>query len=347
VAKINYDSLSIDLCDGETVLEGLLRHDVDTPYSCQSGLCQVCMLRAETEEFPEGCQTPLKPSYREEGYFLPCICVPKKDLNILQGNINDHYHQTTVIDNHHYNHSICRIRFIKPDDFHYKPGQFINLRCLHDKSFVRSYSLSSNPEKDDFLEVQIRRKPSGNLSNWIFDNLIAFDNIEVQGPNGTCFYTSEPERNLLLVGTGTGIAPLYGIAIEALRQNHTGHISIYYGSRNSEGLYLLPELLSLADAYDNVVITTSLSGEGPDETSGDVTSTNNFSHTEKIRQGRANDIAFSEQTQLTDFDLYLCGNAGMVNAAQMQGFLAGVPMERIFTDPFEHKELRDVARLSS
>lgn len=338
MAKVSYGALYIDLSDGETVLEGLLRCDVDTPYSCQSGICQVCMLRAEAEEFPESSQAPLKPSYREEGYFLPCVCVPEKDLSILEGDINDHYHPATVIDNHHYNQSVCRIRFTKPDDFSYKPGQFINLRCLHDKNFVRSYSLASSPQDDDFLEVQIRRKPNGKLSNWIFDNLTALDNIEIQGPNGTCFYTSKRERNLLLVGTGTGIAPLYGIVTEALHQNHAGRIFIYYGSRNSDGLYLLPELLSLVKEYDNVTVTASLSGEAPEH---DI---DGFSGCEMVRQGRANDIAFTEHTNLADFDLYLCGNSGMVNAAQMQGFLAGVAMERIFTDPFEHKELRKAAR---
>jgi len=40
---IYYDKLSIKLKDDETILDGLLRNDIDYPNSCKSGVCQLCM----------------------------------------------------------------------------------------------------------------------------------------------------------------------------------------------------------------------------------------------------------------------------------------------------------------
>ena len=49
------------------------------------------------------------------------------------------------------------------------------------------------------------------------------------GPEGSCFYLADdPTRPLLLIGTGTGLAPLAGIVRDALAQGHTGPIRLYF-----------------------------------------------------------------------------------------------------------------------
>ncbi|MDP1166043.1 hypothetical protein Q6281_31615, partial [Klebsiella pneumoniae] len=60
------------------------------------------------------------------------------------------------------------------------------------------------------------------------------------------------ERPLILIGTGSGIAPLHGILRDALRQGHTGPIHIYHGTRQPEDLYLDQSLHDLASRHDNV-----------------------------------------------------------------------------------------------
>jgi malonyl-CoA/methylmalonyl-CoA synthetase len=54
---------------------------------------------------------------------------------------------------------------------------------------------------------------------------------------GQCFYVSgRSQQPLLLVGSGSGLAPLYGIARSALAQGHEGDIWLYHGSHTVEGL---------------------------------------------------------------------------------------------------------------
>ena len=62
-------------------------------------------------------------------------------------------------------------------------------------------------------------------------------------PKGNCFYIPDnPEQNLLLIGTGCGLAPLYGIIRDALAQGHRGAIKLYHGSKTVESLYMSKEL---------------------------------------------------------------------------------------------------------
>ena len=88
------------------------------------------------------------------------------------------------------------------------------------------------------------------MSNWIFDRLRRGETFDIQGPNGECFYLAgEPQRPLLLVGNGSGLAPLIGIAREALAHRQRAPIRLYHGSRHASGLYLRDELRLISRTF--------------------------------------------------------------------------------------------------
>ena len=85
------------------------------------------------------------------------------------------------------------------------------------------------------------------MSNWIFDEVKIGESVDIQGPSGACFYLSgAPEQGLLLIGSGTGLAPLVAIARDALNDSHSGQVRLYHGARESAGLYLRDGLFDLA-----------------------------------------------------------------------------------------------------
>jgi ferredoxin-NADP reductase/ferredoxin len=334
LSKIFYGSSALAFDKNTSVLQALLQAGINTPYSCESGNCQTCMLRSSTKSLPPTSQAGLNDELRQQGYFLPCVCYPGNDVHILDIEPLNPYQHVLLLETYQYNADIHRLRLSKPENFDYQAGQFINLRLPNNHTLVRSYSLCSSPTDDDFLEIQLRHKRNGKLSATLCEQLNIGDTVEIIGANGNCFYQSDRDQEMLLIGTNTGIAPLYGIVREALAQEHKGNINIYYGSRDHKGLYLLDVLQTLATEHDNVNISATLSGEEEEA----------IAASEHIEPGRANDLAAAEHTQLKNSDVYLCGNAGMVKAAQMQCFLAGAAMQRIFTDPFEHQDLRSKAR---
>jgi ferredoxin/truncated hemoglobin YjbI len=82
MAHLKYEKHEVCSREGESVLDALLRHGINVPFSCRSGSCHVCMQQCVQGTVPEKAQRSLKPEQREQGYFLPCRCVPETDMEI-------------------------------------------------------------------------------------------------------------------------------------------------------------------------------------------------------------------------------------------------------------------------
>ena len=124
---------------------------------------------------------------------------------------------------------------------------------------------------------------------------------------------------MLLIGTGSGLAPLYGIVRDALHQGHKGQIKLYHGSSSLAGIYLLDELHTLAERHENFDYFPCVSRETP---------------VDGMFRGRATDLALADNSQLSGWRAYICGEPTMVNATGRAVFLAGVSMQDVYTDAY-------------
>lgn len=321
---IIYEGIHYHCRETETVLDALLRQGVAIPFSCRNGICHVCLMRCESGQVDERAQAGLKPGLQALGYFLPCSTRPQQDLVIAPPRPEDLYIQAIVNSKKILNSSVCRL-LLEPatDSFDYHPGQFINLR--RSDGLTRSYSLASIPG-DYFLELHIRRRRNGQLSNWIFDELQVNDELEIHGPSGDNFYQPDNrDQPLLLIATGTGVAPLWGILRDALDRGHTGPIQLYHGSHDREGLYLHDTLKEMQLRYPNLQYHPCLSGQ--EVPSG-------------IRAGRADVIALAEQSMLSGWRVHIAGVPAMVYATRDAVLGAGARETDVLADPFELTDLR-------
>lgn len=301
----------------ETVLESLERHGVMLPSSCKSGACQTCLTRALHGNPPAASQQGLKDTLIAQNYFLACICKPEEDLDIGLATASPKY-TSRLISRDRMNESIIRLRFESPEGFSYRSGQFINVIRPSDE-LTRSYSLASIPS-DPYLELHIKRVPEGRMSNWLFDEIEEGDELSFFGPSGDCFYLADdPERTLLLVGAGTGLAPLRGILRDALEQGHQGSIHLFHASLATQGLYLIDELRDLASQYDQFEYTPCvLHGDAP----------------EGGKQGNIVDIPGQILGSFNGFRVYLCGDPQIVKDLRQKVFMGGASMQDIHSDPF-------------
>ena len=126
-------------------------------------------------------------------------------------------------------------------------------------------------------------------------------------------------QGLLLIGTGCGLAPLWGIARDALQQGHSGPIEIFHGSREEGGLYLMDEILEVQRRHPNMHYTACVSG--PDVPTG-------------CAAGRVEQVALARVPKLAGWRVFLCGHPEMVSLTKKKTFLAGAAMKEIFSDPF-------------
>src|SRR5690606_38474494 len=78
-------------------------------------------------------------------------------------------------------------------------------------------------------------------------------NIRLRGPFGKCYYYNPDNLsfNMLLAGTGTGLAPLIGIIKSALTQGHNGDITLVHGGLRDDDIYYADELWTLAAVFNN------------------------------------------------------------------------------------------------
>ncbi len=328
MAEIVYDDTSFSCANGETVLDTLLRHRVDIPYSCKTGTCLSCLVKATEGDVPEEAQKKIRSSLAEQGYFLACQCPPTAGLSITPGDDAVLYGRATVQRVDTLAPDICRVTFRPSTPLYYRAGQFVNIR--RPDGLVRSYSLASVPRLDQDLEIHVKRLPRGQMSNWLFDDVGPGDGLDLQGPNGDCFYVpGTPDRNLLLIGTGTGLAPLMGVVRDALDAGHAGGVHLYHGSREPGGLYLVDELRALAEDHGNLHYVPCVSGN--DVPAG-------------FRAGRADVAAFADNPDISGWSAYICGYPAMVHEAKKTALVARIPIPHIHADPFDFKDLRTAPR---
>lgn len=312
---LHHGDLHLSLGPGETALDVLLRAGVQVPNSCRVGACQSCRLRASDGQPPPAAQAGLKPTHRERNYFLACLCRPDADLTIAVG--DDPPQDTEVVAVTRLSADVVSLSLRPTTPLAYRAGQFITL--LRDDGLARSYSLASLPG-DPLLELHVRALPHGRMSQWIANQLRPGDRLRVRGPEGDCFYSEgEPEQPLLLIGTGTGLAPLQAIARDALRRGHTGPISLIHGAVTPAGFYLVDVLEDMSRAHPTLkYLRCALHGEAGDN----------------LHIGAIEAVAASLHPKLAGHRVFLCGDPERVQILRKQSFLRGARMNQIFADPF-------------
>ncbi len=314
---IQFNGIDYPCNSGESVLDALTRQGVMVPFSCRNGICQTCMMKSAEGNIPAAAQKGLKSTLQAQNYFLACACHPVENMAVSLPAEPNRLLPATVTAIRPLNADIVCVGLDCPELTYYRPGQFINL--YRDSHFSRSYSIASVPA-DGYLRLHVRRLPNGRMSNWIHNELALGDNLHISSPIGSCFYLPDKSgQPLLLIGTGSGLAPLMGILRDALSQNHAGQIYLYHGSRDKAGLYLVDELRELEAAHGNFHYIPCVS---------------DGTESEEYKAGRSLDVAMSAHRDLSGWRVYVCGNPEMVKTARKKAYLARAAMSDIYADAF-------------
>jgi len=274
-------------------------------------------MRAVRGSVPARAQEGLSATFVVRSLFLACQCHPVEDIEVALADDALQRFEVSVRAIETLNDEIRGIYLQPPAQFDYHAGQFVQL--FRDPQTARNYSLASVPVLDSDIVLHVRRVPGGQVSGWVFESLRPGDRVTISEARGSCFYVpGSRDQDLLLIGTGCGLAPLYGIVRDALSEGHRGRIALYHGSYEASGLYLINELRELAARHSNFSYRPCLSTEsdGP-----------------QYWAGTPLECALREHSDLAGWRVYLCGNPKMVEEARMQTFLAGAGSGDILADP--------------
>jgi ferredoxin-NADP reductase len=156
-------------------------------------------------------------------------------------------------------------RFGLPRDFHFSAGQHATLWLTHKGSVTsRPYSIASSPNSKRFLELYINRVDRGELtpSLWDADVIRSLQEqdpetqVAISSPQGMMVLNPEERRDLLLIASGTGLAPFMSMIrklnedwILAGRHSRPRSILLIHGVSHSKQLGYRDELDGMAREY--------------------------------------------------------------------------------------------------
>ena len=226
------------------------------------------------------------------------------------------------------NEDVYHVRLEAPENksFEYSAGQYLFIKMAEDDT--RPYSIASPPGDGSTLEMHIRDIPGNDFCTQVLERLKTQSHIDVMLPEGACTLArASGERPLLFIAGGTGFAPFNAMIQQALAENFSKAIELYWGAKTEEDLYLLNEVRSWSASQFNFNPVVQ-------EPSSDWQGMTGFVH----------EAAFANNDDLTAYDIFIGGSSAMVFNVYRQLRARQVPGTQIFSDMLDI--LRDTGELT-
>jgi ring-1,2-phenylacetyl-CoA epoxidase subunit PaaE len=142
--------------------------------------------------------------------------------------------------------------FLEPADGQpviYRAGQFLTLIIEHHGHEVRrSYSLSSapgQPDSENQLRLTIKRVQNGAISRYLHDSLRVGDVLTCLPPAGRFTLDEQQPGDVVLMGAGSGITPLFALLKEILWTQSERRVTLLYSNPTERNIIFRQELDNL------------------------------------------------------------------------------------------------------
>ena len=213
-----------------------------------------------------------------------------------------------------------------PEGLVFKPGQYVQLEVpkyeLTSGPEFRAFSIASSPTDTHKLELFITkaREGEGLVALYVHEHLKEGDELTIRGPYGD-FYLRESDRDIVMIATGSGLAPIKSILHQIKEQNITRNAMLFFGGRRPEDLYFYDYLKKLEKELPNFNYYPALSRvEEADAWTGDT--------------GRVTDLIKKYIPENADMEAYICGAPPVVESCIQSLKAKGVREEQIYFDKF-------------
>jgi NAD(P)H-flavin reductase len=211
--------------------------------------------------------------------------------------------------------TVLRVRPESP--LPYEPGQSVSLETELRPRMWRFYSIANAPRDDGVLEFHVQAMDGGPVSSALARRIGVGDVLKLGPPVGTMTLDAESDRDVLMLGGGTGLAPLKAIVEQVANLDVPRRVHMFVGARTPRGLYHLDELNRLAEEHRWFTVTPAVSHDpGFDGECGMLSDV-------VVRHG-----------PWRSWDAYVCGSPRMVDATAAHLEQDGMPATRIRCEEF-------------
>jgi CDP-4-dehydro-6-deoxyglucose reductase len=312
---------------GETLLDAALRQGINLPYGCRNGFCGDCRsaLLEGRVHYPE--ETPPAIEGQTEEACLTCQAWALSNLAIgaheieRADELRPRILPSKVDRIERLNQDVIRLYLKLPESerLQFLAGQYLNI-ILPDGS-KRAFSIANAPQDDAYIELHIRHVAGGTFTDQLFNGMEEKTILRIEAPLGSYYLREDSERPIILMGGGTGFAPIKGIIEHAFKIGIKRPMHLYWGVRSQQDLYL-PELPNQwANGRNNFHYTPVLSEPGADWAGA---------------CGWVHEQIVADYPDLSAYEIYMSGPPPMIEAGK-QAFLShGLCAENLYSDAFEY-----------
>lgn len=325
--------LTVEIEEGQTVLDAALRAGVYLPHACCHGLCATCKIQVVDGEVDHGeaSSFALMDFEREEQLTLACCATTEGDL-VIEAEIEedpdarnlrvrDFAGIVTRLEDLTPTIKGVWIQLDDPAEWECQAGQYVNLSFPGEMG-SRAFSVANAPNVLGQLELNIRIVPGGQATTYVHESLAVGDRVELTGPYGRFFVKKSAQVPVVFMAGGSGLSSPRAMILDLLEEGFDLPVTLVYGQRTREELYYDDQFRDLAARYPNFRYVPALS----DEPSGsDWTGFRGYVH-EAAREVFENDFRGQKA--------YLCGPPLMIDAC-ITTLMQGRLFERdIYTEKF-------------
>jgi CDP-4-dehydro-6-deoxyglucose reductase, E3 len=355
--------ISFSAAPDQSLLDAALSASLNLPHSCKGGNCGACRARLLQGEifYPHGAPLGLSASEVADGFVLLCQARARTDLSI------ETYEMTTpdqvlvkrlparIERAVPLSHDVMGLYLRLPaaEAFRFEAGQYIDIMLSGGRR--RSFSIASPPHDSRVLELHVRRVAGGEFSAPLFNDDAQSELLTIEGPLGQFVYR-QGSAPMLLVGGGTGLAPLLSILRHLIENGIERDMVLYWGVRSERDLYAHALLQELARRAAAGVGTTAGAGTaagagatgGTGTAGGTATAGVGRTHLRYVpvlseasaewrgSRGFVHDAVLQDIDDLEKYDVYAAGPPAMIEAVRREFGRRGVAASRLFFDSFDY-----------
>ena len=264
---------TLEVEEGQTILDAALRAGIYLPHACCHGLCATCKVSVTDGEIDHGeaSNFALMDYEREEGQCLACCATLQSDV-VIEAEIesDDDARNLPVRD---FPGTVSRIESLTPTikgvwirldaPMDFQAGQYVNLE-LPSGQGSRAFSLANSPQQADEVELNIRLVPGGQATTWVHQSLKVGDRVKLAGPYGRFFVRKSAGMPSLFLAGGSGLSSPKSMILDLLAEGSTLPITLVYGARNRPELYDHDLFVKLAAEHAHFTYVPALSDEPAD-----------------------------------------------------------------------------------
>lgn len=262
---------TIEVEEGQTILDAALRQGIYIPHACGHGLCGTCKVQILGGNVDHGVSNPfaLMDFERDEGKTLACCATLESDVTV-EADIDDEP-DARIIPVEDFDTVVSRIETLTPTikgiwlkldrTIDFQAGQYVQI-IMPGVEGGRPFSIANAPEeiaRTGELEINVRIVEGGSGTAYLHNQLKVGDKLRVSGPYGRFFVRSSEKEPIIFMAGGSGLSSPRSMILDLLAQGTQQEITLIYGQRNLAELYYDAEFKALAQQHKNFHYVPALS----------------------------------------------------------------------------------------